>query len=376
LLQLSPENKIKTTKTKNTRQLLGVFHEKPAAKKYHMMTDEIYIRRCIELAKKGLGRTYPNPLVGSVIVYNGEIIGEGFHEKAGQNHAEINAINAVKNKELLKDSTIYVSLEPCSHYGKTPPCANKIVETGFKKVVIGTLDSHEKVNGKGKQILENAGIEVVSGVLEKECQILNKRFFTFHQKKRPYIILKWAQSGDGFLDKDFQPTPIGNPLTKQFVHQLRSEEHAILVGTHTALTDNPALTVREISGRNPVRILIDFDLKVPADFNIYNQEAETLVFNSVKDSEEGNIKFIKTEKENLVHHLMHTLYEEQIQSVIIEGGRFTLQQFINAGIWDEAIIIKNENLLLEKGTKAPEFHFASYRTETFRDNIIEFYKNF
>lgn len=376
MLQLSPENKIKTTKTKNTRQLLGVFHEKPAAKKYHMMTDEIYIRRCIELAKKGLGRTYPNPLVGSVIVYNGEIIGEGFHEKAGQNHAEINAINAVQNKELLKYSTIYVSLEPCSHYGKTPPCANKIVETGFKKVVIGTLDSHEKVNGKGKQILENAGIEVVSGVLEKECQILNKRFFTFHQKKRPYIILKWAQSGDGFLDKDFQPTTIGNPLTKQFVHQLRSEEHAILVGTHTALTDNPALTVREISGRNPVRILIDFDLKVPADFNIHNQEAETLVFNSVKDSEEGNIKFIKTEKENFVHHLMHTLYEEQIQSVIIEGGRFTLQQFIDAGIWDEAIIIKNENMLLEKGTKAPEFHFASYITETFRDNIIEFYKNF
>ncbi|MBU4538604.1 MAG: bifunctional diaminohydroxyphosphoribosylaminopyrimidine deaminase/5-amino-6-(5-phosphoribosylamino)uracil reductase RibD [Weeksellaceae bacterium] len=338
------------------------------------MTDEIYIKRCIELAQKGLGKTYPNPLVGSVIVHNGQIIGEGFHEKAGQNHAEINAINSVKNSELLKDSTIYVSLEPCSHYGKTPPCANKIVETGFKKVVIGTLDSHEKVNGKGKQILENAGIEVVSGVLEKECRALNKRFFTFHQKKRPYIVLKWAESGDGFLDKNFKPTQIGNPLTKQFVHELRSEEHAILVGTNTALTDNPSLSTREIVGRNPVRILIDFDLKVPAHFNIYNQEAETLVFNSVKDSEEGNVKFIKTEKENFVENLMNTLYKHQIQSVIIEGGKFTLQQFINAGIWDEAIIIKNESLLLENGTKAPEFTIDSYRTDVFRNNKIEFYK--
>ena len=172
------------------------------------MTDEIYIQRCIELAQKASGKTYPNPLVGSVIVHNGEIIGEGFHEKAGQNHAEINAINSVKNPESLKDSTIYVSLEPCSHFGKTPPCANKIIEIEFKKVVIGNLDSHEKVNGKGKNLIENAGIEVVSGILEKECQELNKRFFTFHQKKRPFILLKWAESGDGFLDKDFQPTQI------------------------------------------------------------------------------------------------------------------------------------------------------------------------
>lgn len=339
------------------------------------MTDEIYIKRCIELAQKALGNTYPNPLVGSVIVHNGEIIGEGFHERAGENHAEINAIHSVKNPELLKESTIYVSLEPCSHFGKTPPCANKIVEIGFKKVVIGTLDSHEKVNGQGKQILTDAGIEVVSGILEEECRELNRRFFTYHHKKRPFLILKWAESGDGFLDKDFKPTQIGNALTKQFVHQLRSEEHAILVGTKTALTDNPGLTTREIAGRNPVRILIDFDLKVPEDFNIYNQEAETLVFNSLKDSEEGNIKFIKTEKENLIENLMLNLYEHQIQSVIIEGGRFTLQQFIDEGIWDEAVVIKNENLLLENGTKAPEFVSKSYRIENFRNHKIEFYKN-
>lgn len=339
------------------------------------MNHETYIKRCIELALKARGNTYPNPLVGSVIVHNGEIIGEGFHEKAGENHAEINAINSVTNKELLQESTIYVSLEPCSHFGKTPPCANKIIETGFKKVVIGTLDSHEKVNGKGKKIIEDAGIEVVSGVLEKECQELNRRFFTFHQKRRPYIILKWAASGDGFLDKDFIPTQIGNALTKQFVHQLRSGEHAILVGTNTAVTDNPSLTTREIAGRNPVRILIDFDLRVPGNFNIYNDEAETLVFNSLKDKEEKNIRLIRINKENFLENLMGKLYENQIQSLIVEGGSFTLQQFIDAELWDEAIIIKNENMKLSNGTKAPKFQNGNLETKIFRDNIIEFHKN-
>ena len=339
------------------------------------MNHEIYIQRCLYLAQKALGQTYPNPLVGCVIVHHNEIIGEGFHEKAGQPHAEINAINSVKNPELLKEATIYISLEPCAHFGKTPPCASKIVEIGFKKVVIGTLDFHEKVNGKGKQILEDAGIEVASGVLEKECQELNKRFFTFHQKQRPYIILKWAESGDGFLDKNFKPTQIGNPLTKQFVHQLRSQEHAILVGTNTASIDNPSLTTREIVGRNPVRILIDFDLKVPRDFNLFNKDAETLVFNSTKEAVEGNITFIKIEKQNFLDNLMQKLYEHQIQSVIVEGGSFTLQQFIYQNLWDETIIIKNENLYLLNGTKAPLFNFVKFESKQFRDNTIEFYKN-
>ena len=339
------------------------------------MNHEIYMQRCLDLAQKASGKTYPNPLVGCVIVHNDQIIGEGFHEKAGENHAEINAINSVKNPGLLKDSTIYVSLEPCAHFGKTPPCANKIVEIGFKKVVIGTLDSHHKVNGKGKQIIEEAGIEVVSGVLEKECQELNKRFFTYHQKQRPFIILKWAESSDQFLDKDFKPSQIGNPLTKQFVHQLRSQEHAILVGTQTALIDNPSLTTREIVGRNPVRILIDFDLKVPTHFNLYNDEAETIVFNSTKDEIEGNLRFIKIEKKNLLENLMGKLYEQQIQSVIIEGGSFTLQQFIDQDFWDETIIVKNENLKLLNGTKAPKFNFKKFETKKFRDNTIEFYKN-
>lgn len=340
-----------------------------------MNNDELYIKRCIELAQKALGKTYPNPLVGSVIVHNGKIIGEGYHHKAGENHAEINAINSVENKDLIPESTIYVSLEPCAHYGKTPPCALKIKELGFRKVVIGAMDSHDKVNGKGKKIILDAGIEAVSGILEKECAELNKRFFTYHKKKRPYIILKWAESGDGFLDKDFKPTAVSNSLASQFVHQLRADEHAILVGTQTALNDNPGLTVRNAEGINPVRILIDFDLKVPGNFKIYNDEAPTLVFNSKKEGTEGNIKFIKTGKENFLQNLMNALYKEQIQSVIIEGGRYTLQQFINEGLWDEAIVIKNEGLKLQNGTKAPKLdHLTPYEIRPIRDNIIQFYR--
>lgn len=339
------------------------------------MQDEFYIRRCIELAQKAIGNTYPNPLVGSVIVHNGKIIGEGYHHKAGKNHAEINAINSVEDKSLIPESTIYVSLEPCAHFGKTPPCALKIVELGFKKVVIGAMDSHDKVNGKGKKIIQDAGIEVVSGVLEKECIDLNKRFFTYHEKRRPFIILKWAESGDRFMDKDFKPTQISNSLTKQFVHQLRNNEHSILIGTMTALRDNPSLTTREIVGRNPIRILIDIDLKVPTDFNIYSNEAETLVFNSVKEGEEGNIKFIKTSRENFIENMLKKLHELQIQSIIVEGGSLVLQQFINAGLWDETIIIKNKNLVLENGTKAPRFSETPIDAQDFRDNIIEFYKN-
>ncbi len=336
------------------------------------MQDEFYIKRAIELAKKALGHTYPNPLVGSVIVHDGTIIGEGYHHKAGQNHAEINAIESVQDKSLIPESTIYVTLEPCAHYGKTPPCALKIKELGFRKVVIGAMDSHDKVNGKGKKIIREAGIEVVSGVLEKECIELNKRFFTYHEKKRPYIILKWAQSADGFLDKDFQPTAISNSLANQFVHQLRADEHAILVGTQTALNDNPSLTVRNLEGVNPVRILIDFDLKVPSDFKIYNQEARTIVINSVKEETLENIHFVKIKKENFLQDLMDALYREQIQSVIIEGGRFTLQHFIDGNLWDEAIIIKNENLKLKNGTQAPEFTGRKpLRVEKFRDNTIE-----
>lgn len=339
------------------------------------MNHEFYIKRCIELAKKAIGKTYPNPLVGSVIVHNGEIIGEGFHQKAGENHAEINAINSVKNPELLQESTIYVSLEPCAHFGKTPPCSLKLKEIGFKKVVIGAMDSHDKVNGKGKKILIDAGIETISGILEEECRELNKRFFTYHEKKRPYIILKWAESNDGFIDRDFKPTKISNELASQFVHQIRSEEHAILVGTQTALNDNPSLTTRLVEGRNPIRILIDIELKVPRDFKIYNHEAPTLIFNQEIETEEGNIKFIKISKENFLEDLMQKLYEAQIQSVLVEGGSKTLQTFIDANLWDETITIKNENLNLENGTKAPKLAGKLVKEIEFRDNKISFFRN-
>ena len=339
------------------------------------MNHEFYINRCIELAKKATGKTYPNPLVGAVIVHEGKIIGEGFHQKAGENHAEINAINSVENPELLPESTIYVSLEPCAHFGKTPPCSLKLKEIGFKKVVIGAMDSHDKVNGKGKKILQDAGIETISGILEEECRELNKRFFTFHEKKRPYILLKWAESNDGFIDKDFKPTKISNELASQFVHQIRSEEHAILVGSQTAMNDNPSLTTRLIEGRNPVRILIDFDLKVPRDFKIYNNEAPTLVFNQEKEGDEGNVKFIKISKENFLEDLLQKLYENQIQSILVEGGSRTLQTFIDANLWDETIIIKNKNLTLENGTKAPKFDGKLVEEKYFRENKLSFYKN-
>ena len=333
------------------------------------------MRRCIELARKATGNTYPNPLVGSVIVHQGKIIGEGFHMKAGEPHAEINAISSVENKELLKESTIYVSLEPCAHYGKTPPCALKIIEIGFKKVVIGAMDIHDKVNGKGKKIISEAGIEVISGVLEEECTDLNRRFFTFHEKKRPYIILKWAESEDRFMDQDFKPTQISNALTKQFVHRMRNSEHAILIGTMTAMRDNPSLTTRELTGRNPIRLLIDADLSVPRDYKIFNKEAETYVFNTLEDRDEGHIQLLKVSPQNFIGDMLKKLHEKQIQSVIVEGGGKVLQQFIDADLWDEAVVIKNSNLELKNGTKAPVFNENFTLSEPYRDNVIEFYRN-
>ena len=338
--------------------------------------DTFYIKRCIEIAKKGQGNTYPNPMVGAVIVHNNKIIGEGYHKKTGESHAEINAIDSVKNKKLLKESTIYVSLEPCSHFGKTPPCALKLKEFGFKRVVIGTLDIYHKVNGKGIKILEEAGIEVSTNTLKQKCQNLNKRFFTFHEKKRPFIILKWAESNDGFLDCNFKTTKISNNLATQWVHQLRADEHAILIGKNTALRDNPTLTTRKIDGKNPVRILIDSCLEVPTNFNIYKKDGiPTFIFNTIKNEEKLNLKWIKINKENFLQNLLEKLYEHQIQSVIIEGGSFTLQQFIDSNLWDEAFIIKSP-IILKNGTKAPKFSASAKEIKTLRDNQIFYFQNY
>lgn len=308
---------------------------------------EKYIRRCIELAKNGLGTTYPNPMVGSVIVCEGKIIGEGWHKKSGEPHAEVNAVNSVKDKSLLKKSTIYVSLEPCSHFGKTPPCCNLIIENEIPNVVIGTVDPNIKVAGNGIKKLIEAGINVTVGVLETECSELNKRFFTFHEKKRPYIILKWAESQDGFIapltKAEQKPVWITNEFSRQLVHKWRSEEQAILVGTNTVIDDNPKLDTRDWAGNNPIRFVLDQNMRIPEDSNIFNNQAETIVF-----SKSDGIDF----GQNTAQQIAEILHQHQIQSIIIEGGRQTLQTFIDENLWDEARIFIGSNSF-ENGTKAP-----------------------
>ncbi|HSN48694.1 MAG TPA: bifunctional diaminohydroxyphosphoribosylaminopyrimidine deaminase/5-amino-6-(5-phosphoribosylamino)uracil reductase RibD [Flavobacterium sp.] len=323
-----------------------------------MKVHEKYIRRCIELAKNGLGTTYPNPLVGSVIVCDGKIIGEGWHKKSGESHAEVNAVNSVKDKSFLKKSTIYVSLEPCSHFGKTPPCCDLIIKNGIPNVVIGTVDPNVKVAGNGIKKLIEAGANVTVGVLEKECNELNKRFFTFHKRKRPYIILKWAESQDGFIapltKSEQKPVWITNEFSRQLVHKWRSEEQAILVGTQTVIDDNPKLDVRDWKGNNPIRIVLDQNNRIPKDSHIFNNQATTIVFSKSNASipkESSNFEVIDFGKD-IAQQIVQILYKYQVQSVIIEGGRQTLQTFIDENLWDEARIFIG-NVIFEEGTKAP-----------------------
>jgi diaminohydroxyphosphoribosylaminopyrimidine deaminase/5-amino-6-(5-phosphoribosylamino)uracil reductase len=339
-----------------------------------------YIKRCIKLAKNGLGATYPNPLVGSVIVHRDSIIGEGWHQKAGGPHAEVNAVNSVKDKSLLKKSTIYVSLEPCSHFGKTPPCSDLIIAKGIKKVVIGTVDPFAEVAGRGIKKLMEAGCEVQVGVLEQECQDLNKRFFTFHQKKRPYIILKWAQTADGFIAPKIQekrePVWITNQYSKQLVHKWRSEEQAILVGTNTAIADNPKLNTRLWKGENPVRVVIDKDLKIPQESALFDGSIKTIVLTeNVKSSGSNNLVFEKVNfQQNLPLQICEILYRHNLQSVIIEGGAKTLQTFIDNNLWDEARVFTGISEF-HKGVKAPEFSGKMFSETTLERDTLKFYKN-
>ena len=345
-----------------------------------MNIHEKYIKRCIKLAKNGLGATYPNPLVGSVIVHRDSIIGEGWHQKAGGPHAEVNAVNSVKDKSLLKKSTIYVSLEPCSHYGKTPPCSDLIIAKGIKKVVIGTVDPFAEVAGRGIKKLMEAGCEVQVGVLEKECQDLNKRFFTFHQKKRPYIILKWAQTADGFIAPKIQqkrePVWITNQYSKQLVHKWRSEEQAILVGTKTAIADNPKLNTRLWKGENPVRVVIDKDLKIPQESALFDGTIKTIVLTeNEKKSDNNNLAFEKLDfQQDLPNQICEVLYRHNLQSVIIEGGAKTLQTFIDNNLWDEARVFTGISEF-HKGVKAPEFSGKMFSKTTLERDTLKFYKN-
>jgi diaminohydroxyphosphoribosylaminopyrimidine deaminase / 5-amino-6-(5-phosphoribosylamino)uracil reductase len=327
---------------------------------------EKYIKRCIQLAKNGLVSAMPNPSVGAVIVYHGQIIGEGYTSAYGGNHGEVNAINAVKDKSLLSKSTIYVSLEPCSHHGKTPPCCDLIIKHKIPNIVIGAIDSNAKVAGNGIKKLIEAGANVTTGILEDECRIVNKRFFTFHEKKRPYIILKWAESIDGFIapNKKIEQKPvwITNSYSRQLVHKWRSENQAILVGTQTVIDDNPKLNVRDWSGENPIRIVLDQNNRISKESVIFDNCAKTLLINNQ----------IVDYSENTAVQIIKYLFDNNIQSVIIEGGSRTLQTFIDANLWDEAKVFKGQ-IKFDEGLKSPTIkgNFVSSITIT-NDQLITY----
>ena len=342
--------------------------------------DELYMRRCIELAKCGFGTASPNPMVGAVIVCDGKIIGEGWHRRCGEAHAEVNAVNSVADKSLLKKSTIYVSLEPCAHVGRTPACADMLIREGIPKVVVGSIDPFEKVAGKGIGKLRNAGIDVKVGVLKNECDWLNRRFFTFHTKRRPYIILKWAQTADGYIDNirndnNLPPLAITNEHYNRLVHKWRTEEDAILVGTQTVILDNPQLTARFWSGRNPVRICIDRNLKLPAQSRIFDIQAKTIVVNGIKDSVENNLIYSKVDfGENIVPQLFGILCQHEIQSVIVEGGTKTINSFLSLGLWDEARVFTGSKEI-GAGVKAPQFSHNVAQTESCNGVKLDYYYN-
>lgn len=320
---------------------------------------EFYMQRCLQLAMNGIGHTAPNPLVGCVIVHNDKIIGEGYHRQFGKAHAEVNAIDAVDNKTLLQESTLYVNLEPCAHHGKTPPCADLIIEKRIPQVVIGTKDPHSVVAGKGIEKMQKAGIEVKVNVLRQECQFINRRFFTYHHFQRPYIILKWAQTKDGFIDKIRKPEESGvnwitGETSKRLVHQWRAKESAILVGKTTVVNDNPTLTVREVVGKNPLRVVIDRDCSIPSSSNVFNHEANTIVFNSKKNERVNqHLEYFKIEFDGTqLGTILHELYERKIQSILIEGGAYTLNAFIEQNLWDEARLFVGD-VSFENGLLAP-----------------------
>lgn len=320
----------------------------------HPTSDEDFMRRAFELAENGKGHVSPNPLVGCVIVHNGRIIGEGWHMKYGGDHAEVNAVNSIQNRSLLMESTVYVNLEPCSHFGKTPPCADMLVMEKVKQVVISNLDPHPLVDGKGIRKLQEAGIKVRVGICEKEGRQINKRFFTFVEKHRPYIILKWAQTADGFIAREnYDSKWISNESSRTLVHKWRAEEDAVLVGTNTAAQDDPKLTVREWKGRNPLRVVVDRSLRLPGHLNLFDRSQATLCYNTIKDSASENLQLVKLGRSNFIRDMVQDLYNRRIQSLIVEGGTETLLAFMNEGLWDEACVFISPQFF-QKGIPAPE----------------------
>lgn len=338
---------------------------------------EKYMRRCFELARKGIGKTGLNPMVGSVIVRNGRIIGEGFHREYGGPHAEVNAINSVKDQALLQESTIYVSLEPCAHFGKTPPCSLLIREKKIPRVVIAMMDPHPEVSGKGKTILEEAGIEVISGILEKEAKFLNRRFLVNQTSKRPYVILKWAQSSDGFIDKlrkpgdPLEPNWITNQTSRMLVHKWRAEESGIIAGVNTVLTDNPALNVRDWTGKCPVRIVIDRKNRISENFKIKDDTEKTWIFTGEKKKGKGiNTEYFTVNENFSLESFLKRLLTMGISSLIVEGGHFLLDHFISNDLWDEARVFTGQ-LKFEKGVPAPKIKENNHFFDVFRNNKLQ-----
>jgi len=343
--------------------------------------DEKYMQRCLQLAQLAEGYTYPNPMVGSVIVHQGKIIGEGYHRKAGEPHAEVNAVHSVQDKELLKESTLYVNLEPCAHYGKTPPCSKLIIDHEIPQVVIGCIDSFSEVSGKGVAMMESAGVKVRSGILEKESLELNRRFFTFHNKQRPYIILKWAETQDGYIDIERnednygQPTWITNEWARRAVHKQRTTEQAILVGTYTAIKDNPSLTVRDWVGNQPLRCVIDRRCQLSTNAHLLDQSMATVVYNYQKEECNDNIEYVKFSAEaDFPEQILNDLWRRGIQSVIIEGGQTTLQNYIDAGLWDEAFQYKGD-IFFNKGVKSPKIEGEIVRKLNLGTSQLFIYRN-
>ncbi|TDQ17147.1 diaminohydroxyphosphoribosylaminopyrimidine deaminase [Algoriphagus boseongensis] len=339
------------------------------------MTDskELFMRRALELAELGMGSVSPNPMVGCVIVHEGKIIGEGYHQVYGGPHAEVNAVNSVADQNLLKESEVFVTLEPCAHWGKTPPCANLLVEKGVKKVIIAAADSNPLVGGKGVEILKNAGIEVETGVLEQEARRQNRRFFTQIEKKRPYVILKWAQTLDGFVAREnFSSKWISSSKSRQLVHKWRAEEDSILVGKNTAKYDNPTLNVRDWVGKNPIRIVLDSRLELPENLNLFDKSIPTLCFNTIKSESQENLEWIRMNPGFSVKEILEELQSRKIQSLIVEGGSQVLKNFIQSELWDEARVFTSKTTF-EKGILAPVLNQNPVETISLDQDRLDIY---